>query len=1079
MSSSFTERIAQLGPAQRDLLERRLDTPPVADKPLTKGEQKQEHPASPTQKSMWFVHHLDPASPVFNNGNAVRIRGSLDVDALSAALSELIQRHEVLRTTYRLVDGELMQVVQESPDSVLEVRETEAQGENLSERLRQEIEAEASRPFDLESDLMYRAVLYRLAEDDHVLVRSGHHIAFDRWSVALANREISELYRAHTSGREPVLADLPVQYADFARWQLDNLAADKAEARLRFFTSHIAGVPDYLDIPTDHPRAHAQGSAGSLRSRLSDEQASRVRQVARELGATPFMVLLAVYGALMGRYTRSDQLLVGVPVALRTEPELTDMIGPFINTVVLRLDLRGRPTFAELVERVRRASLNMIAHQDLPFDELVREVAPDRVATRTPLFQIMFDYLNTPHSELELEGLELEATPLEPANTAHDITLYIEDQPSGIGSRWEYRADLFDRATIGAIAGAYDSLVNRLITDPAILIDDQGMLDARDEDRVRSIGTGPFADTAGNVLEALETKRAQAPDATAVESGHTSFSYDQLASMARQVAIGLREHGVGSGQRVALLLNRSVELLAGLIGVMMSGGIAVLLDRDQPEARLSEMLGAAEPALMVTDTPEAPFSDADISVFVTDLFDREMADDSLGFTPLVSLQATDPAYVVFTSGSTGKPKGVLVGHGSLANFAMAACIAYGLEPEDRVLQFASPGFDTIVEEVFPALSIGATVVMRPEELFGSFEAFERFSEDQRITVLDLPTAWWHNWVEDLDGSGRPLPTPLRMVIVGGEAARSDLWRVWTGLAGDRHWVNSYGPSEGTVVVSTFEPTAAYQPMGQIMPIGRPIQNTTLLVTDSYGHPVPPRVPGELVIEGALLAMCNLGDEETRGFSEGIHSAHRRYRTGDRARVMPDGTLEFVGRIDSQVKVRGTRVEPAEVERALLDHPAVADAAVVPDEGSDLVGHIVVTDATADIALVREYLATRLPEPMIPTRWLVHDALPKTPGGKVDRRSLGRQESQPVAPRNGRVAPRSDLESRLAGIWESVLGTSDISVTDSFFDLGGHSLLGVRMLSHVSSTFEVDLPLRVIFETPTIESMARFLETAHA
>lgn len=1078
MTVSFTERIARLGPAQRDLLERRLDKPPVAEKPPVRSEQGGTYPASPTQKSMWFVHNLDPASPVFNNGNAVRIRGPLDVDALSAALTELIRRHQVLRTTYRLVDGELMQSVRGTPYSVLEVREAEAQGDELSAELRREIDAEASRPFDLETSLMYRAVLYRLDEDDHILVRSAHHIAFDRWSVALANREISELYQARVTGREPALTDLPIQYADFARWQLDNLAADKAGTRLRFFTSHIAGVPDYLEIPTEHPRPGAHGPAGTLRSRMPDELSSRVRKTAREMGATPFMLLLAAYGVLMGRYARSDQLLVGVPVALRTEPELTAMIGPFINTVVLRLDLRGKPTFAELVERVRRASLNMIAHQDLPFDELVREVAPDRLATRTPLFQIMFDYLNTPHSELALDGLELEAIPLEPASTAHDITLYIEDQPSGIGSRWEYRADLFDRATIGAIAGAYDSLLRRIVADPAKPIDDHGMLEPSDEERVRSMSSGPIVEIGGNVLDMVEAQRSRTPDAVAVESADASCTYDQLASKAIQIAFELGERGLQQGQRVALRVDRSVDFVAAFLGVMMSGCVPVLLDREQPGVRLAEMLEIAEPTLVLVVAEGLVEAGGTPAVTVADLL-AASPPDSPGFTPRVPLGETEPAYVVFTSGSTGRPKGVVVGHRSLANFVAAACSTYDLRPEDRVLQFASTGFDTLVEEVLPALAIGATVVLRPTELFARFDAFERFTEDHRITVLDLPTAWWHAWVEDLDGSTRLPPSGLRTVIVGGEAARSDLWRAWTRMSGDIRWVNSYGPSEGTVVVSTFEPTSAYRPMRQIMPIGRPIQNTTLLVTDSIGHTVPPRMTGELVIEGAAVALGYLGDGEATAVFEKTGTGERRYRTGDRARLMPDGTLEFVGRVDSQVKVRGTRVEPAEVERALLDHPDITEASVVHDEESGLVGHVVFAGPGADLARIRGHLAARLPEPMIPTRWRVHDALPRTPGGKVDRRLLEGREVQPVPEGNGRVAPRSDLEDRLVGIWESLLGTSDISVTDSFFDLGGHSLLGVKMLSHVSSTFGVDLPLRVIFETPTIESMARFLEEAHA
>jgi aspartate racemase len=452
-------------------------------------------------------------------------------------------------------------------------------------------------------------------------------------------------------------------------------------------------------------------------------------------------------------------------------------------------------------------------------------------------------------------------------------------------------------------------------------------------------------------------------------------------------------------------------------------------------------------------------------------------------TPHVSLGATDPAYIVFTSGSTGAPKGVVVGHGSLDNFVAAAVSLYDLAPADRILQFASPGFDTFVEEVLPALSAGATVVMRPEDLFASFTTFERFVEDEAITVLDLPTAWWHSWVADMTGSGRRLPSSLRLVIVGGEPAMADVWRDWTRLAGDVRWINSYGPSEGTVVVSTFEPTADYRPTSRVMPIGRPISNTSLLVVDPAGQPVPPRVPGEIFIEGDAVALGYVGvDEEQSGFVTDEGLGRRGYGTGDLARQLPDGTLEFLGRLDSQVKVRGTRVEPAEVEAALRKLPDIVEAVVVPDRESHsgLVGHVVVKNGGLDPTLIRQQLAERLPEPMIPGKWRMHGAIPLTPGGKHDRRLLERLEVERAPAGDGAlVGPRSESEAKLLEIWEAVLGRSDISMTDSFFDLGGHSLLGVKMISRISSVHGVELPLRAIFETPTIESMAKILETADA
>ncbi|CAN5748452.1 hypothetical protein BH23ACT4_BH23ACT4_14070 [soil metagenome] len=1081
-TTTLAGRIAQLGPAQRELLERRLQTPPAISTPMIPNSAGTVVPVSPTQKSMWFVHNLDPTVSVFNNAHALRIRGPLDVEALDWAMTNLVLRHDVLRTKYHLIDGELWQSVGEPPESVLVVREAPGGENDTSGELRRAIEVEGARPFDLEKDVMYRAVLYRLGDEDHILARTTHHIAFDRWSAAIANREINELYAARLRGREPRLPDLGLQYPDFARWVLDNLSADTTETRLRFFTSHVAGAPDSLELPADHPRNTPHGPAAILARQMSDELSSEVRAVSRDLGATPFMVLLACFGVLMWKYTRSDQILVGVPVASRNRPELTDLIGPFINTVVLRLDFRGQPSFKELVERVRRTSLNMIAHQDLPFDELVRAVAPDRAASRTPLFSTMFDYLNTPHETLNLENTEIEPVRLDAGTSAHDLTLFVEDHSTVIRYRWEYRADLFDRPTIGGLVDAFETMVARLVSEPETGITEIGMLDSAGEQRVRSISRGPTVEPSPGIFGALEEIRHRTPDALAVAAAGKACTYDQLAVKAQSVSAGLRARGVHPGDSVGLLMDRSVDLVATFLGVLMTGAAALLLDREQPRSRLVEMLRTADPAAVLADGHLDEFDEFNIVTLGSLLVDVDIGATATGFEMDVSPDTSDPAYVVFTSGSTGTPKGVVVGQGSLANFVTSAVSMYGLSPADRILQFASPGFDTFVEEVLPALSVGASVVMRPNELFASFTAFERFVEDEEVPVLDLPTAWWDSWVADMTESGRRPPSKLRLVIVGGEPAMADVWLAWTRLAGNVRWINSYGPSEATVVVSTFEPSPDFRPTSRVMPLGRPISNTSVLVVDPSGLPLPPRVPGEILIEGDAVALGYiLADGAPSGFSDS-EAGVRRYRTGDVGRQLPDGTLEFLGRLDSQIKVRGTRVEPAEIEAALRELPDVLEAAVVSDQLRDagLVGHLVVRNASLDPNLIRQLLAERLPEPMIPTTWRMHETLPLTPGGKYDRRLLKRMEIERAAPANGHlVAPRSETERRLLEIWGAVLGRSEISMSDSFFDLGGHSLLGVKMISRIASDLGVEMPLRAIFETPTIESMARFLEQTNA
>lgn len=1075
MTGDIARRIAALGPRQRELLEGSLGPPPRGATPISRNSHAVA-PASPTQKSMWFVHNLHRESPVLNTAGAVRIRGALDTRALSAAITGLVQRHEILRTTFHLEDGELKQSVGPVPEKVLEIEEAPGDGDELSEGLRKSITAVLERPFDLASDLMYRAVLFRLGADDHVLVRAGHHIAFDRWSVALANQDTSEMYRSALNGDEPRLLELPYQYADFATWQLGNLEADGEDARLRYFTTHVAGAPRNLDIPTDRPRTRAQGPAAVVRTRMDGSLADSVRRFAREVGATPFMVLLAAYGLLLSRIARTDQLLIGIPVALRSEPDLERVIGPFINTVVLRSDLRGDPSLRELVERARRVALNMIPHQDLPIDELVRSLAPERVTTRTPLFQAMFDYLNTPHLDLDLEGLAVEPIPLDPTSTAYDLTLYMEDLPGSFSMRWEYRSDLFDRATIGALAGAYGILVERMISAPSEVVSDVGTLDPPQEARVRTIGSGPSTTVEGTVLEMLERSLTRSPGSVAIETSDETLTYGELASLSRRLSLALHQRGVGPGQTVALVLERSSAFVVGLVGVMMSGAAPVMLDPEQPAQRLDKMIDMVDPSLVLVDDNARQVKGGDHSTIPSLIGDIGSADKA-SFLPLTPVSPSDPAYLVFTSGSAGHPKAVSVGHGSLANFVDAAVGLYDLSRDDRVLQFASPGFDTVVEEIFPILTALGTVVVSPVELFPSFEAFERFTEENSVTILDLPTAWWHSWVADMNEAQRRPPDCLRTVIVGGEAARTDIWGLWKPLAGPIRWINSYGPSEATVVVSTFEPPATFRPSSPLMPIGKPLQNVSFTVIDESGHTLPPRIAGELVIEGAAVALGYLDPVETLSSFDMRDPILPRYRTGDRVRLMSDGTFEFLGRIDSQVKIRGVRVELAEVEAAVRAHEGIADAVVVSD-GSGLIGHVVARKPSIDGGQLRDHLSRLLPEPMIPGTWQIHDEFPTTPSGKIDRGTLRVREQEP-SHRGDSIAPRSPVESQIADIWRSVLKVPAISMDDSFFDLGGHSLLGVKMLSEILSSFGVQLPLRAIFEFPTIEAMARLVEDADA
>lgn len=1084
MTPDVVARVAALGVAQRELLERRLAARSVPSPPLRRHPHDQgPAPASAGQRSQWFVHQLDPGAAAFNKTDAVRITGPLDVSALRAAITGFIDRHEVLRTVYRLVGGEPVQLVQPVPDEVLSIADCQP-GPNgdLPARVRAAIAAESQWPFDLASDVMYRVALFRLGADDHVLTRTTHHIAFDKWSAAIANRELSELYAAILENRPPQLPVLELQYRDYARWQRDLLTADARRVHLDFFAAHLAGAPVVVDVPSDRTRPARPSTQGAtLNGELEESVAELVRGFALRRSATPFMVLLAAYGTLLSRYTRQEQLLVGVPVAGRSRRPLEDLVGGFINTVVIRVDLRGGPTFSELVARIRRSALGAMAHQDLPFDQLVQEMAPERTGKTTPLFQVMFDYINTPDSALHLAGTEVRPIPVGTEGAVHDLTLYVHDRDQSLRTVWEYRTDLFDRSTIAGIAGAFTTLVSAALSAPDTPVRALPLLSPANLQKVRAIGTGGAVDTGNAFVVAMVGRSALArPDAIAVAADAGDVTYAALWGRALALAGHLQELGVEPANRVAVVAGHTPHLVTAVVGVLAAGCTAVLLDHAQPTSRLRRMLAASDVRAVVGAGP-VPEGATGGTVPVVDL----TASGSLGGATLVggvpALSSGDPAYVVFTSGSTGTPKGVVVGHGSLANFVIDAVNRYELGPSDRVLQFAAPGFDTVIEEILPTLVAGGTVVMRPSDLFPTFDAFGRFANERGVTVLDLPTAWWHAWVDEMAEHGSTPPNAVRLVIVGGEAASAAKWRTWRQLVPDAiRWVNTYGPSEATVVAAAFEPPPAWQgPSGAAMPIGYPIANTSFRVVDVAGAELGPRLAGELVIVGDSVALGYLDGVDAREAFYTDPEGKPAYRTGDHVRMLPDGRFEYLGRIDGQVKIRGTRVEPAEVEAVLKRHHTVRDAVVVAvrnGRSPALAAHVVWRDGAAESQL-RDHAMTHLPAPMVPSAWHSHPALPTTPSGKIDRRLIATLAPPATVMPKTASPVMSGTEERLAALWRAVLDCSDVGLDDTFFDLGGHSLLGVRLISRVSDEFGVELPLRTIFDAGTVAAMAHLLDCA--
>ncbi|HEY5891325.1 MAG TPA: AMP-binding protein, partial [Acidimicrobiia bacterium] len=773
---------------------------------------------------------------------------------------------------------------------------------------------------------------------------------------------------------------------------------------------------------------------------------------------------------------RTDQFLLGVPAAGRNAEASDRLIGLFINSMVIRLDLRGDPTFADLVARVRTAALGAMSHQELPFETLVENLARERVPGRTPVFQVMLDYVNTPAAALTLGSLDLDPVPIADEASVYDINLYLYDDATDIRAKWEYRSDLFDRPSIVRMSEALTAILGAAVTDTTQTLSKLPLVSPSDTIRINALGAGTATETPaiGSFLARIEENARERPDAIAVVSGDTVISYRELWDQTIRVSRRI-ESACAPDALVALVAGRSAQLVPALLGTIHSGRTVVMVDTGQPEHRLAAMFDQVKIGAIISGGDSIV---ADLMPGVPDIERMPVGEGRPDSTPVHDTEAV--AYVVFTSGSTGAPRAVGIGRGALENFVDDSWQRYRPGSGDRVLQFASPGFDTLIEEVIPTLVGGATLVLRPSELFSTFAEFTIFVAENAITILDLPTAWWHAWVDDMIRTGAAsVPECVRLVIIGGEAASSDRWRAWQRItAGRIRLVNTYGPSESTVVVATFEPPRDWSPTTPVIPIGRPIQNTRLLVVAENGGEVPPGVPGELVVAGAPVGDGYLENDGRDSSFEETESG-KRYHTGDLARMSVDGSFEFLGRIDDQFKVNGVRIEPGEIEAALAGHQSVDEAVVLEadaDGEREIVGHLVAS-SPIDEAELRDYLRNRLPAAMVPGRFQFHTTLPMTPSGKVDRAGMRSMSIETGAgtPEKKTDRPPTPTERRISRIWESVMPRSGIDLDADFFAVGGHSLLGVRLISHAADEFGVALPLRIIYEAPTIAAMAAWID----
>ncbi|MBB4635035.1 non-ribosomal peptide synthetase [Longimicrobium terrae] len=1027
-------------------------------------------PLSFAQERLWFLDQMQPGSTTYNMHSALRLSGPLNAPALERALGEVVRRHEALRTVFREEDGAPVQVIlpvtgfRLAMEDLSHLDETER-----GDEVRRRVDAEAARPFDLSAGPLFRAALLVLGEQEQVLWMGMHHAVSDGWSLGVLHRELAALYAAYADGRESPLDEPAVQYADYAVWQRQQLAGEYLERSLGWWRGRLSGAPALLELPTDRPRPAVQTFGGAtLPVTVPANVLKPLRDLGHAEGATLFMVLLGAFQALLSRYGGGDDVVVGTPVSGRARGEVEELIGFFVNTLALRTDLSGDPSFREVLRRVRETTLGAFDHQEVPFEKLVAELQPERSLSHSPLFQVMFTLDAGSSASPGLSGVAVEEMGTEGGAAKFDLTLGLGAVDDGLAGALTWRTDLWDRATVERMMEHLGRVLEQVAANPAVRLSELELLGAGERRVVLEEWNRTafrHADTRP-VHERFAEWAARTPDAPAVVHGDRTLTYAELERRAGSVARRLRARVVGPDVPVGVCLERGPELVAALLGVLRAGGAYVALDPAYPAERLDAMVADSGARVLLTRRALAAALPARPGVEVADV-DGWMEDDGSASTEAAEpAESTGPrslAYVIYTSGSTGTPKAVGVEHAGLANLCAWHEAAFAVTAEDRATQLASPGFDASAWEVWPYLTRGACVEVVPDAVRADPAALRDWLVRRRVTIAFVPTPL----AEPLLALPWPAETALRWLLAGGD-------RLATRPAAHLPFAlsNNYGPTETTVVATSGQVT----PEGARAPsIGRPLHNTRCYVLSPSLRPLPAGVPGELYVGGAQVARGYLGRPAMTAerfvpdpFSR--DAGARMYRTGDRVRWRADGALESLGRLDAQAKIRGFRIEPGEVEAALRRHPAVRDCAVVVREDAPgdrrLAAYVV---GGADPAALRAHLRRTLPDYMVPAAIVALDALPMTPGGKLDRRALPAPAA--AAPAEGAVVPAGGMEARMAAVWREVLGVAAVGMEDNFFDLGGHSLLLVKLQARVAAEFGVQVPVVELFQFPTARALA--------
>jgi amino acid adenylation domain-containing protein/non-ribosomal peptide synthase protein (TIGR01720 family) len=1039
-------------------------------------------PLSYGQQRLWFLEQLEPSRPVYHVPLAWRFTGSLDVPALAQSLEAMVQRHEILRTTFPSLDGQPVQVI--APELVLPLPVVDLQDLSAAEReaaIGRLATEEARRPFDLACGPLLRTTLLCLSDEDHVQLLTLHHIIFDGWSAEVFWRELATFYTALCTGQPALLPVLPLQYADFAVRQRQWLQGEVLEAQLAYWRQRLGDTLPVLDLSTDRPRPPVQTFQGARQSLLlPDSLTAALKALSQGEGVTLFMTLVAAFQTLLCRYTGQTDLVVGTPLTGRTRVETEGLLGFFVNTLILRLDLSGNPCFRDLLIRVRAVMLGAFDHQDLPFEKLVETLRPARDLSRNPLVQVMIALQPPPPTTTELPGLSVRPVTVDCGTAKFDLTLSLQDTEQGLLLTMEYSTDLFDHPTITRILSHFQTLLGGIIADPEQRLADLPLLTAAERQQLLVEWNTTAADYPQDTClhRLFEAQVERTPDAIAVVCNGQRLTYDALNRRANQLADYLRAFGVGAEVCVGLCVECSLEMVVGLLGILKAGGAYVPLDPAYPAERLACMMADAQVAVLVTQRQcVAPLPEHGAHVVCLETDWERLAQQSEA-NPVNGVTPENLAYVMYTSGSTGTPKGVMVGHRQVLAFL------HGIEhvaPSGKGCIGATVcpfGFDVSVWECFSMLCFGGTLHIIPPELMTDPEQFVDYLADNRITSTYIPPSLLSDVASHLEQ--QRAQTALTRLLVGVEPIQQGTLQRFRNLSERMDIVNGYGPTETTICATLFPFNAATEP-DRRTPIGTGIRGYEVYLVDTNMQPVPIGIPGELCIGGVGLARGYINHPELTAERFIPHSfstvpGARLYKTGDLARYLPDGTLEFFGRDDLQVKVRGYRIELEEIEAALRQHPEVRETVVVAQEDARrgdrrLVGYLVAIQETAPTShTFRTFLQQKLPAYMIPSSFMVLEALPRTPTGKIDRQALPFYDTTPSPSAVPFLAPRTPVESTLAGIWADVLGREQIGVHDNFFRLGGDSIQSIQIVARANQA-GFQLTPKHLFQHQTIAELA--------